>query len=128
MHAGLYQTKVQEGDREAHIIYEQMELSQEVENLLENYNDDGSAGEDQNGTEDASMQDANEEPPRTESASEPAGSQPGHWEQAPWSPSCGRRQRPRPSRKARNPADPSSAYHGGSAVCLACQHLLPGKK
>eukprot|EP00971_Amphidinium_carterae_P323042 6420196-Amphidinium_carterae.1 len=62
-------TKAQEGDQEAQVIYEQMELSQEVENLLENYNDNDlpeSSGEDQHGIENASMRDANEEPQRTD--------------------------------------------------------------
>eukprot|EP00971_Amphidinium_carterae_P066668 1320301-Amphidinium_carterae.1 len=48
-----------------------MELSREVEHLLENYDDyasPGNASDDLNGTEDASMKDVNEEPPKTDPA------------------------------------------------------------
>eukprot|EP00971_Amphidinium_carterae_P105455 2088199-Amphidinium_carterae.1 len=97
--------------------------------LLENYNEDdlpGNAGEDRNGTEDASMQDASEETQRRDKApGEPdaAGGDPEdrkrirawicQWvrQRASWhrSASCGLRQKPRPSRTARSPADPSTA-------------------
>eukprot|EP00971_Amphidinium_carterae_P181562 3602249-Amphidinium_carterae.1 len=60
--------KAQEGDNEAQVINEQIALSQEVENLLENYEDDSpeNAGDNLNGAEDASMKAVSEEPPRTD--------------------------------------------------------------
>eukprot|EP00971_Amphidinium_carterae_P102690 2032642-Amphidinium_carterae.1 len=48
-----------------------MELSQEVEHMLENYDDvdsPGSTGDDQTELEDSSMRDANEEPPKEDPA------------------------------------------------------------
>eukprot|EP00971_Amphidinium_carterae_P250613 4975257-Amphidinium_carterae.1 len=60
-------TKAEEGDREAQVIYEQMELTQEVEHRLENYDEEDSpdnAGDDLNNGKDASTSDANEELPR----------------------------------------------------------------
>eukprot|EP00971_Amphidinium_carterae_P048797 961711-Amphidinium_carterae.1 len=61
----------QDGNQEAQVIHEQMELSQEVEHMLENYDDvdsPGCTGDDQTGIEDTSMRDANEEPPKEDPA------------------------------------------------------------